>query len=758
MPSIGGLGGQWVRLWASTWAKTPPIAKPGNAYFLQLGRRWVRPKRHPRTTRNSLKTIGFCKRFTSSLTTNSDLITGTAADEVINGLIVTIPATGALGDTTQSVDIIDGGAGADTLNIQTQAGGTLGVTVKNVETINYTAFNVQNFNMANVTGVTTLNNKNSIASLVLSNASAVMDLSVQSVVGNSTIVGYTAAAVAGSANVQKIALNAATADHTIDFNDAAIETYELTSSGSANRVVLDDVGTTVKTIKVTGDQALRVSFTDLFASTDNITSFDASAATGAITANLFTNVDASDMNVKTGTANDTVIFGNFTKDDVIDLGAGTDTLRLDLSATVSAAATLKGVEVLQLTANGNYTLNGLGATELTTVNLGVEAGFRTYTLTNLAATANTLNLNGGGAVADATISTAVFGLKTTSGTADALTINIANVDASGNAVVPTAKGIQLSSAQTANGIENITINSATLGADTSASVRDGGALLTLTATSLQKLTLASTTLLDLDGSALAATVKTVAGSAANGGVHLDLTLAEDATTVAGGATGSVSVTTGSGTDLIANILGKVATTISSGAGNDIISTLAGTNMVKKLTIDAGAGNDSINISGDSSAVAKELTLGDGVDTVTVSNTQSAITINDFVAGVGGDKITFATNAAVDGAVSLIKFNKTGASAATDGLLVINGDVTQGAAATVAQIHAIQNINGTSFGTAGDKVYVAFDDAANTYIALLTEVGNDGAGVGADTLVVIATLVGVTDATTLTVDNFTNFLA
>lgn len=696
---------------------------------------------------------------TFTLTTNSDLVNGTAADESINGLIVTIPATGALGDTIQSVDIIDGGAGTDTLTIQTQAGGTLGATVKNVETVNYTQFAAtQTFNMANVTGVTTLNNKNSIGDIVLTNVGAIMDLSVQSVAGSNTSVTYGAAAVAGAANVQKIALSGATADHTLNFNDGAIETYEITSSGSANRVVLKDLGATVGTIKVTGDQDFRVSFADTgAATTDNITSFDASAATGKVTADLFTAVDASNMTVKTGTGNDTVTFGNFTKDDSIDLGAGTDTLKLDLAATVSAAATLKGVEVLQLTANGNYTLNGSGATELTSVNVGhTAAGTRTFTLTNLVSTANTLNLNAGGNTASKTLDTVVFGLKTTSGTADALTINISNVDASGNAVVPTTKGVQFSSAQTANGIENITINSATLGADTSASVQDGGALLTLTADKLQKLTLVSSTLLDLDGSALADTVKIVDGSAANGGVLLNMANAVDATTAAAGATATLTVTTGSGADKIANLKGTILTTVTSGAGSDTIS-LAGA-ITKKVTIDAGAGNDFIDLSADNSTTAKELTLGDGVDTVKVNDAQSGITINDFVAGVGGDKISFAANSAViaAGPTTLTKFNKSGTTAANDALVVISGDVTQGASATVAQIDAIQNIDVASYNATGDIMYVAFDDAANTYIAKITGGGAAGAAAG-DSIVLIATLVGVTDATALTVDNFTNFL-
>ena len=134
MPSIGGLGGQWVRLWSSTWAKTAPIAKPGNAYFLQLGRRWVRSKTHPETTRNSLKTIGFCKPFTGSLTTGADApgagapaanTTGTAGADTFNAFIdLTASATQVGTSTLTGADVIRGNAGIDTLNVSTTINAT----------------------------------------------------------------------------------------------------------------------------------------------------------------------------------------------------------------------------------------------------------------------------------------------------------------------------------------------------------------------------------------------------------------------------------------------------------------------------------------------------------------------------------------------------------------------------------------------------------------------------------------------------------
>ncbi len=697
---------------------------------------------------------------TFDLTTGADLVQGTAGDDTINGLVGTNPSTGVLTDTAQNVDIVSGGEGNDTIKLQTQGAGTLGITLNSVENIEYTVFADQTFNAANTTGLETLTNTASIADLTVTNLSNLVDLAAKSVTGNKTILTYSADAVSSLTDVQNIALDGATDGHVLDFNDASIETYSIVTSGSASKVVLDDIGTTVKTITVAGDQDLNLSFLDSTASTDAITSFDASAATGNLTVDLMTNVDASDMAVQTGSGDDKVIFGNFDKNDTIDLGAGNDTLVLDMSASVTTPASITNVEHLVLDADGNYTLNLSDAAALESVEVGVSAAQRTFTLTNLAPTANTLVLNGDGATADASIDIVNFGLKTSTGTSDALTINIQNIDANGNAVVPTAKGVQLSTSVTANGIETITVHSDQLGADTNATTQDGGALLTFTsADKLQVLNLSGTTLLDLDGAALSDTVKTVSAADADGGVLLDMSVAEDATTVANGGTGSISVLTGDGADTVASILGKVATTVSTGAGDDTISLKAGTDIVKAISIDAGAGNDSIDLSGDGSAIAKNVTTGTGVDSIKIlsDGTQTNVVVSDFTTGNGGDILDLsdaATDIVVGGTGNITDYKEAADFAdanAWGGMNVLTATV-----ATLDKAGLTAVIENTTALTDGDKFFMVASNGVDAGLFYVEDAGADTWATATVTLV--GTFSDVTDASHFAVQNFADFLA
>jgi len=82
---------------------------------------------------------------TLTLTTAVETISGTIADETINAP-ATSGTTGAAATTLSSGDVIDGGAGTDTLNITmtaTNNNSLAGVTVKNVEKVYVTGANFQ---------------------------------------------------------------------------------------------------------------------------------------------------------------------------------------------------------------------------------------------------------------------------------------------------------------------------------------------------------------------------------------------------------------------------------------------------------------------------------------------------------------------------------------------------------------------------------------------------------------------------------------
>jgi hypothetical protein len=388
----------------------------------------------------------------------------------------------------------------------------------------------------------------------------------------------------------------------------------------------------------------------------------------------------------------------------------------------------------------------------------------TLTLASLPAGATTLNLNGDGAAADEDVESVVFGLATTTGT-QSLNINVTNTDASGN-LINTTKGVQLASVVTANGIETINLTTTQLHADTNATTQDGGLAMSLTTDYASVIKVVSPTLVDLTGVVLDDSINTVDASAANGGFKVDVGAAADAeNTVAGNKV--VNITTGAGQDTVQNILGSVATTVKTGAGDDTISIVAATDILVKLTIDAGDGNDLVDISGDTSAIAKAITLGAGSDRLTIATTaaglQTAITLKDFAPGVGGDVLDL-TNAAAD--------------------IVVGGTQTETKyveAAVFADQHAFGGMNvftvaiatlddvGVKAGLLAANGAVAVTVTDNDIFFLIASNGvdaglfrvADGAGaanIGASTITLVGTFSGVSDASTFAVQNFSDFLA
>lgn len=693
---------------------------------------------------------------TYELSTLADLVVGTDADDVINGYVGENSAMGTLADTAQTVDIVKGGEGNDTIKLQTQAGGTLGLTLDSVENVEYTVFSGQTFNMANAAGVESLVNTGSIASLTVTNASDVIDLSVQGVTGNSTTVDYRAAAVTSAEDVQKIAFDGATDGHVVDFDAAVggIEALEVSSIGSANEVSITDVPD-VQTVTITGDQNLDMDFVG-GAAIANLKTVNAADATGAIDIDLATNVTASDMSVVTGAGDDKVVVANLDENDSVDLGDGQDKLTIEVAnESVAKAIAIKNTEVAAFDVTGANSFNMSGATELESLEFGLVG---TLGLTKLAATADEITYDAGGATANSTFTTVSYGLNDASGSDDSLTINVTNVDANDNFVDPT-KGVQFDATLAASGVESLTVSTEELGANsdsTTAATADGGFKLTLTDSDLAHLTLKGATLIDAQTAAMA-DLHTIDASEASGGVILDVAAAADASDT---GTPTVSITTGAGADYVQNVLGSVLTTVKTGGGNDII-TAQGAAFTKKVTIDAGAGDDSIDISAQASTgVETVITTGDGVDTIKVDDADDSISVTDFNAGNGGDKLAFKTNSAVDstGPTTLVTYEEidssTTAVSANTGLVVVTNTIVDDGSLTLDEI--LPTGAGASFDTAGDIMYVAYTDGTDTYIAKATEVGNDGVS-ATDTLTTVVTLTGINEPGNLVADNFADFL-
>jgi hypothetical protein len=289
---------------------------------------------------------------TFALTTTLDNVVGTTQDDLIAGSY-----DGTAASTFTSGDVIDGGLGADTLRVAiTSAAAAVIPSMKGVEKIEVTDTAGGTINLVNTTGVTsfvaqgstdetTFDQQNAIAALTIQNGSDFAGVTIK----------YTAAAVAGTTDVQAVALNnnGSTTDIQGDINVAGVETIAFTNTGANFFDTLETTSTTA----ITSEGAGSLYFDDAFATT--VKTFDASKATGDQTVGF----DGNDVTATGGTGNDYFNFNaSLTSKDVIDGGTGVNTLALE-SGDYSAASSevLKGINA----SKNIQTLDFYGATGLT---------------------------------------------------------------------------------------------------------------------------------------------------------------------------------------------------------------------------------------------------------------------------------------------------------------------------------------------------------------------------------------------------------
>lgn len=247
MPSIGGLGGQWVRLWPSTWAKTAPIAKPGNAYFLQLGRRWVDGTAGVDTFKLYSNVLAAANNNTGLSLTNVEKVEiGNLVASAASANLHTFNATNAVG--VQEVAAISIGDVMVT-NIGTAALGARGFVSNNGATQTLSAAGANTLNLGGVSvGKVT-------SSLLNVDISAGTASAAQAVVVNSTGTANTISDLKiGNATVgaSSLTINAATNFKTAvtELSTAANKLKTITASGAATTV---DIGTIASTVLTSVD-------------------------------------------------------------------------------------------------------------------------------------------------------------------------------------------------------------------------------------------------------------------------------------------------------------------------------------------------------------------------------------------------------------------------------------------------------------------------------------------------------------------------
>lgn len=371
---------------------------------------------------------------TYELTTAVDTITGTVNDDTFNGVASSLTKEATL----NAGDQLDGAAGNDTLNVTMNSNFT-GFTgdgkLVNVESVNLTNAGTlaRTFNAANISGVETYTLNAETAAINLSNlAAAGITVNVKDQASGATTIGFTTDAVKGTSDALTLGLKdvgtvgeGSAADKYVTPTVTGIENLTVKATGQ-NLVDLSGVAD-AKSITVTGAGTL-----DVNAVGSKVTSFDASAATGAVEADL--DSSAALTAVKGGAGDDAFAVAKLAANATLEGGAGDDTLVLkDMSGTLQP--TMSGFETVQINGTNGATLTlsaknvqGLTGLELT--------GVSTVTLANLDATDFTVTGLGdgtGATVASLTLASAVNNLtinteadedKVEAKTAEAVTLDV----------------------------------------------------------------------------------------------------------------------------------------------------------------------------------------------------------------------------------------------------------------------------------------------------------------------------------------------
>jgi hypothetical protein len=490
-------------------------------------------------------------------------------------------------------------------------------------------------------------------------------------------------------------------------------------------------------------------------------------------------------------------------------GLSTDTISLTTTNSAAVALNTTGVEEINILEDtGASTIDFEDVVGATLVALDTDADL---TLNNLASgvviqagLATTTQLTADAGVDGATVD---INLDSASGASDALTINVADTDdadATATFDVDDVETITMDVVETAAGnIENHIVslagttntndvslvltggdaantfgfaNNGIVSSVTSIDASDLDSALTIDAADRGATALTITGGFDGDSIAMENTGDVLTGGAGTdtlvidfnailGGIEVDLSATDQVVSMNGSANGAVQ----SGfenVDLSSfSGFGAVVT------GSDDANTITGTANADQIT--GGAGADTI----DGGAGDDNITGGAGDDTFVYNEGDGADTINDFAVGDDAfDLDNTAGNLVQDGGgngnvdITGVDIVDAGADLTiADGLLIIdNGDadIADADGLTAANIADRLNDlsddnNGTgadnivSFNNANDEFLVAISDGTNTVIAEVDAGGGD-TDIDAGEITVLMTLVGVSDAGTLTAANFDGF--
>jgi len=494
-----------------------------------------------------------------AMTSTMDNLVGGSGNDTFSGVV---QAAGAAGTTAFPGDVVDGGAGTDSLTISVagDAGGAYTIAaldINNVETVQIANFDVNagdtTIDTVLMDGVTTLGLTSSSATgdTIFTNVAGVKNASMANGSADLTLT-YTAAAIVGTADTQNLAVsNVAAGTFTADGTENLVITSSLAKSTVA--AVASDA---LKKVTISGDQDLKITAALDFASNGTASSGAVAAVAGAVvdasalTGKLTMTTTASEIfNIKGGAGADTFNLASLTKDDVLDAGAGDDTALITVHDAAAGALKMSTMQLSNLenfsveaTNTKATSINADGTTVSNIILVENNTNAKAAAVSNLSATQTvTINSN----VDNQGVGVATLSLKDPAGAADSLTVNVNGTSGQGTEVVA---GI------TTAAIETINLVSGSFGA-TAMLATDANVLTNMTVGTGTNLNISGAANITFSNAISGTTLKTVDASALTGKLSI----------VA--AANDLNLTSGSGNDtLTMGITLTAADTIDSGAG------------------------------------------------------------------------------------------------------------------------------------------------------------------------------------------------
>ena len=659
------------------------------------------------------KGIGECRAIT--LTANIDNIVGTSGNDTVIG------GSGGAGSasTLGSADVINGGAGTDTMKITTEGATVGGLTVTpnltSMEKVEVQALTTTGttVNMVNATGTTEIWNVRSTDALTVTNVQEAATVGLKGNVGaNAYRVGFKDSLASGTADSVNVALEDAVTTGGLGFGGMTaaneFETINIAATGTNSINQLQQSGgaalAATKTVNVTG--AGKVTVTNALAAT--VTSVDASANKGGVSFDL---TATGAVTAKGGSGADTFQMGaSLTTTDVLTGGDGTDIIGVTLGNTLVTGLQVTGFETLDV-GGGNaagavalansYDLSKLAG--ITTLKVGsainADGGANDVTTINNLAKGAGVEINaalGSGALDQLVINVKDAGAGSPNDSINVLVKGAAAVVTTGDLDINDIETVTLTADKaTATGAVTHTISNLIADEALTVKVANGNAALTIT---------------DLNAKAL---------------VLFDATEATQAVSVSVGVAGASDAY--SATNGVAFKLG---------AGADTLVLTGATTAGGDFFITGGAGGDKITLSTAAAEVDRVVytSASDSVAGLTATLASKYDVINTFD-GAGTDKIDLkALNIAAGQQSSFVKapgtaITSTGEVAAADKL---NFFVNAGAKNGVAIVSAADVDANTANAQAGVFVYVDangdgnFDAAQDLTIALVGVTTGGGA--------------------------------